>query len=426
MPRPEGKLLQFPGGDQKEQQRSPEGREIQQSGIVETGKTPEQAEQQKLLDMWDAGEVASKAVDRFIELGMQSVGRPKFRSDILGKEMQRIAKACPKTYLKHIRKAVAAMMKTGFDDDFKLIESFGKDDKAYDVETLEKRHAHAKELREQLRKTLLEMMDDGPNITTIVNAQKIVDDGLKKFRELEEVGGFSLASIIRDEATERLMREADPEKVVDAEHELLLEIRDPKTAFQVLPDRIEPDAKKRQSSSAWGDATPEFDKYIESSLYQNVSSEVSDLTTPGLMELCKKDPLTANNDHLYYALGAVGTLVKKIKALARAGEVGMYEEKLERGNTKDTGRRFARVSVSSQRAERFAQDIDRTFIETLYHLKTMEEVKTRFGQADRIEAMKALVRPSQYGELVKSLYLAAQKGLYQKPGSDQEQSFVAS
>ncbi len=411
-------MFQFPGGNRKEQPKVQEGREVRRSQIVETVKTPERAEEQKLLDMWDAGEIASKAVDRFIELSIETLGQPKLRGEVLSGEMQRIAKACPKTYLKQIRKAVAAMMKMDFDDDLETIVSFGSHDKGYDAETLEKRHAHAKEKREELRSILFQIMDDGPNITTIVNAQKIVDDGLQKIPELEEVGGFFLASAIRDEITEQLMREADPEKVVDAERELFLEIRNSKSALQILPERIAPDAASRKTEV---DGTPKFNEYIASQVYQEIPTDAL-ITTPGLMEVCKKYPLTDDNDRLYYALGAVGALVRKIKTLAHAGETGMYKEKLEQGNTKDTGKRFARVSVSSQRAERFANDIDQAFVQTLYHMKTMEEVKARFGQADRIEAMKALVRPSQYGELVKSLYLAAQKGLYTNVGSRRKQN----
>lgn len=415
-------MLQFPGGNRKEQPKVQEGREVRRSQIVETAKTPERAEEQRLLDMWDAGEVASKAVDRFIELSIQTLGQPKHRGEVLSEEMQRIAKECPKMYLKQIRKAVAAMIKMDFDDDLVLIDSFGRDDKAYDAETLEKRHAHAKEKRGELRSMLFQIMDEGPSIAAIVNAQKVVDDGLQKFRELEEMGGFSLASIMRDETTEQLMREADPEKVVDAERELLLEIRNPKTAFQILPERITPDVASRKTEV---DGTPKLNEYIASRVHQEIPTDAS-ITTPGLMEICKKDPLTADNDHLYYALGAVGTLVKKIRALARAGETGIYEERLERGNTKDTGKRFARVSVSSQRAERFANDIDQAFVQALYHMKTMEEVKARFGENDRIEAMKALARPSQYEDLVKSLYLAAQKGLYKEAEPNQGQVVVAS
>lgn len=339
------------------------------------------------MDVWQGGEAVSDIVDRCVEIGMAHDPGTE-RDKELSAVMREARKRLPALFVKRGMRVIYAVAEGRYDHEFNGLALLQSEMSDPDAEQ-DSADAYQRGVR-VLRRALMEQVSSGEHSESdesedqptdaLFQGKVVAGDGLKKQDDFVAIGGYALASVVRDETLDELSRIANGTKILDAERECLHEIGNDRSLVLTLPSRGE------------------------------IGEEGDASMTPASLMVRYGNVQTEGEKRLFGFASRVFRYVSLIRQLGYAGEADLYAERGEHSavHAQDIP---DRTSAVFYRANRFANEIDQAFVQALHHLKTLQKLEDRFGDAHRIEAIRYLVSPSRYKDAVEAVVLAARKKL---------------
>jgi hypothetical protein len=368
------------------------------SEIVRKEASPELREEERYaMELWKGGKLASELVKEAINVGIKTVYDTTDRGKLLQTIARWTMKKCPKAFVEPML-AVVNVLKSGDPElEERLLDI---DARRYEIgrvqadpkEREEKERVLAWQERELYQWCLRRMTDvqerawrvsrmlqeqEGEHAIVALRGEGIAKTASERLRDFGELGGLAIVSALRDDAILECSKTANEERVLNSEAQAWAKIGDEADVFQYLPSQPrlrEPEGVVKAS----GDFA-------------------SEITSLGIAHRYEDAYQTPGRAHLLALASETGSYVSAIKGLAYTEAPGVGSPSSDPSQK----RAYERMSISSERALRFAKGIDAAFVRTVYALRDMQSIEQSSGEGDRMEVIRHLLLPSEYADFVR-------------------------
>lgn len=348
------------------------------------------------VELWKGAALASELVKEAINVGIKTVYDTTDRAKLLHTIAMWTVKKCPKIFLEPML-AVVDVLKSGDPElEERLLDI---DARRYEIgqvqadpkERQEKERVLAWQERELYRWCLRRMTDvqvrarrgahlpkeqEGEHAVVALRGEEIAKTASERLSDFGELGGLAIVSALRDDAVLECSKTANAELVLNSEVDTWVTVGDEADVFRYLPSQ--PRLREpKEVMSASGDFTFE-------------------ITSAGIAHRYEDAHQTPGRTRLFALASETGSYVSAVKRLA-------YTEAQRVGGPSDPSQKqaYERMSISSDRALRFAKGIDEAFVRTVYALREMQRVEQFSGDGDRMEVVRHLLLPSEYADFVR-------------------------